>query len=110
MREHRVAYLPGDGIGAEVCDVARRCVDAAGVRFDFEVAWDEQLVGGAAIDARRRGTARGDAGGVRAGRRGATRRRRWSPLGRPVPARRRGRRMPCWGCAPRSSCSRTCAR
>jgi 3-isopropylmalate dehydrogenase len=51
VREHRVAYLPGDGIGAEVCDVARRCVDAAGVRFEFDVAWDEQLVGGAAIEA-----------------------------------------------------------
>jgi 3-isopropylmalate dehydrogenase len=51
VRQHRVAYLPGDGIGPEVCDVARRCVDAAGLRFGFEVAWDERLVGGAAIDA-----------------------------------------------------------
>ena len=51
VRRHRVAYLPGDGIGPEVCDVARRCVEAAGARFEFEVSWDEQLVGGAAIDA-----------------------------------------------------------
>ena len=51
MREHRVASLPGDGIGPEVCDVARRVVDAAGARFDFEVTWDEQPVGGTAIDA-----------------------------------------------------------
>ena len=51
MRSHTVAYLPGDGIGAEVCEVAHRCVDAAGLRFGFEVRWDEQLVGGAAIDA-----------------------------------------------------------
>jgi 3-isopropylmalate dehydrogenase len=51
VRHHRVAVLPGDGIGPEVVDVARRCVDAAGLRFGFEVAWDEQLVGGAAIDA-----------------------------------------------------------
>ena len=50
MRQHRVAYLPGDGIGPEVCDVARSCVDAAGARFGFEVIWDEQQVGGAAID------------------------------------------------------------
>jgi 3-isopropylmalate dehydrogenase len=50
VRQHRVAYLPGDGIGPEVCSVARRCVDAAGVRFGFEASWDEQLVGGAAID------------------------------------------------------------
>jgi 3-isopropylmalate dehydrogenase len=50
MREHRVAYLPGDGIGAEVCDVARRCLDALGLRFGFGVTWDEQPVGGSAID------------------------------------------------------------
>jgi isocitrate/isopropylmalate dehydrogenase len=30
MTEHRVAVLPGDGIGPEVCGVARRCVDVAG--------------------------------------------------------------------------------
>ena len=51
MRQHRVAYLAGDGIGPEVCAVARRCVDAAGERFGFAVTWDEQLAGGAAIDA-----------------------------------------------------------
>ncbi|MEO7296245.1 MAG: 3-isopropylmalate dehydrogenase [Candidatus Limnocylindria bacterium] len=51
MRRHRVAYLPGDGIGPEVCSVARRCVDTAGANFGFEVRWDEQLVGGAAIEA-----------------------------------------------------------
>jgi 3-isopropylmalate dehydrogenase len=34
-----------------VCAVARGVTDAAGLRFGFEVAWDEQLVGGAAIDA-----------------------------------------------------------
>jgi 3-isopropylmalate dehydrogenase len=51
MRHHRVAYLPGDGIGPEVCAVARRCVDVAGERFGFDVEWDERTVGGAAIDA-----------------------------------------------------------
>ncbi|MGQ0607386.1 MAG: 3-isopropylmalate dehydrogenase [Chloroflexota bacterium] len=51
MRQHRVASLPGDGIGPEVCAVARRCVDAAGSAFGFEVRWDEQPVGGASIDA-----------------------------------------------------------
>ena len=50
MRQHRVAYLPGDGIGPEVCAVARRCTDAAGERFGFSVSWDEQPVGGQAID------------------------------------------------------------
>lgn len=51
MRSYRVAYLPGDGIGPEVCAAARRCVDAAGERFGFDVTWDERAVGGAAIDA-----------------------------------------------------------
>jgi 3-isopropylmalate dehydrogenase len=50
VREHRVAYLPGDGIGPEVCAVARSCTDAAGERFGFTVTWDEQVVGGGAID------------------------------------------------------------
>ena len=51
MTTYRVAYLPGDGIGPEVSAVARRCVDALGDRFGFAVTWDEQLVGGAAMDA-----------------------------------------------------------
>jgi 3-isopropylmalate dehydrogenase len=51
VRQHRVAYLPGDGIGPEVCAVARQCVDTAGERFRFTVTWDEQIVGGAALDA-----------------------------------------------------------
>ena len=52
MRSHRVAYLGGDGIGPEVCAVARDCVDALGARFGFAVDWREGIVGGAAIDAR----------------------------------------------------------
>ena len=50
-QQYRVAYLPGDGIGPEVSDAARRCVDAVGDRFGFSVNWEEQPVGGAAIDA-----------------------------------------------------------
>jgi 3-isopropylmalate dehydrogenase len=51
MTTFRVAALPGDGVGPEVVAAARRCVDTAGDRFGFAVAWDEHLVGGAAIDA-----------------------------------------------------------
>ena len=50
MSQQLVAYLPGDGIGPEVCATARRCVDAAGTQFGFELAWDERPVGGRAID------------------------------------------------------------
>ncbi len=42
----RVVVLPGDGIGPEITDAARRLLDALG---DFEVA--EHPVGGASIDA-----------------------------------------------------------
>ena len=45
-----MALLPGDGIGPEVCNVARRAVDAAATRSGFAVTWDERLVGGAALD------------------------------------------------------------
>jgi hypothetical protein len=37
MTGYRVAYLPGDGIGPEVCAVARRCADALGERFGFDI-------------------------------------------------------------------------
>jgi 3-isopropylmalate dehydrogenase len=51
MTAYRVAYLPGDGVGPEVLAVARRCVEATGAVHGFSVAWDERLVGGAAIEA-----------------------------------------------------------
>ena len=50
MTSYRVALLGGDGVGPEVCAVARACVDALGRRFDFDVTWLEANVGGAAID------------------------------------------------------------
>ena len=48
---YRVATIPGDGVGPEVVEAARRVVDAAGRRFGFSVDWTEILAGGAAIDA-----------------------------------------------------------
>lgn len=47
---YRIATIPGDGVGPEVVAAARRVVDAAGVRFGFEVEWTEILAGGIAID------------------------------------------------------------
>lgn len=47
---HRVALIPGDGIGPEVVEAARRAMEATGVRF----AWEVHEVGAAAMD--RRGT------------------------------------------------------
>lgn len=35
---YKVTLIPGDGIGPEVSDAARRCVDATGVKIDWEIA------------------------------------------------------------------------
>ena len=48
---HRVVLIPGDGIGPEVVQAARRAIDATGVRID----WDLRELGQAA--AAREGTA-----------------------------------------------------
>lgn len=34
---HRVTLIPGDGVGPEVIDAARRCVEATGVQIEWEV-------------------------------------------------------------------------
>lgn len=51
LATYRVAAIPGDGVGPEVVDAARRVLDAAGRRFGFAVDWTEITAGGAAIDA-----------------------------------------------------------
>jgi len=38
---HAVTLIPGDGIGPEVADAARRCIDATGVKIE----WDVQSAG-----------------------------------------------------------------
>jgi len=47
---YRVATIPGDGVGPEVVDAARRVVNAVGGRLGFRVEWHEVLAGGIAID------------------------------------------------------------
>jgi isocitrate dehydrogenase (NAD+) len=42
---HRVVLIPGDGIGPEVVEAARRAVDASGVRLE----WDVRELGQAAV-------------------------------------------------------------
>src|SRR5436190_3396187 len=48
----KIAVLPGDGIGPEVMDASLNVVKAAGAKFGLSFAFDHQLVGGAAIDAK----------------------------------------------------------
>ena len=42
---HKVTLIPGDGIGPEVSDAARRCIDATGIKFE----WEEALAGEIAL-------------------------------------------------------------
>ncbi|GAC1437085.1 MAG: 3-isopropylmalate dehydrogenase [Thermoanaerobaculia bacterium] len=48
---YRVAVLGGDGIGPEVTAAARQVLEAAAARDHFTIAFDDGLIGGAAIDA-----------------------------------------------------------
>ncbi len=50
MTTYRIVTIPGDGVGPEVVEAARRVVDAAGRQFSFGVEWTEILAGGIAID------------------------------------------------------------
>ncbi|MBS1855394.1 MAG: isocitrate/isopropylmalate dehydrogenase family protein [Acidobacteria bacterium] len=43
MSKHRIAWLPGDGIGPEVCDAARCVLDAAGFEAEYlhgDIGWE----------------------------------------------------------------------
>jgi 3-isopropylmalate dehydrogenase len=51
MTSHRIAVLPGDGIGQEVVPEAVRVLRAVGKRAGVAFEFEEALVGGAAIDA-----------------------------------------------------------
>jgi 3-isopropylmalate dehydrogenase len=50
-RTHRIAVLPGDGVGPEVVTAGLRVLVELGTRFGFDVESSEHLIGGAAIDA-----------------------------------------------------------
>jgi len=44
--QHRVTLIPGDGIGPEVTESARRVLEATGVKFQ----WDTAIIGNQALD------------------------------------------------------------
>ena len=46
----QVVLLPGDGIGPEILDEARRILDATASRFGHEFRFTSHLLGGCAID------------------------------------------------------------
>jgi 3-isopropylmalate dehydrogenase len=47
----KITLLAGDGIGPEIMQAAINVLDAAAKKFNFNVEYDEELLGGAAIDA-----------------------------------------------------------
>ena len=47
----RITLLPGDGIGPEIMAVACQLLDAVSQRHGFSLLYDEQPIGGAAIEA-----------------------------------------------------------
>jgi 3-isopropylmalate dehydrogenase len=51
MTSYRITLLPGDGIGPEITAVTRQLLEAVGRRHGFTLAFEQQPMGGAAIDA-----------------------------------------------------------
>jgi len=51
MNAYRISLLPGDGIGPEITEVARRLLQEVAVSQDFELAFEELPIGGAGIEA-----------------------------------------------------------
>lgn len=37
MAKHTITFIPGDGMGPEVAEAAKRCIDATGVQIEWEV-------------------------------------------------------------------------
>lgn len=55
MRKYRIAWLPGDGIGPEVCEAARLVLDAAGFEAEYvhgDIGWEFWKREGDALPAR----------------------------------------------------------
>ena len=50
-KSFRIAALPGDGVGAEVYRAATQVLDSVSAQFQLIFQLDEQLIGGAAVDA-----------------------------------------------------------
>ena len=51
MKEYQITVLKGDGIGPEIVDQAIKVLNKTAETFDFKVNYQEEYIGGAAIDA-----------------------------------------------------------
>jgi 3-isopropylmalate dehydrogenase len=45
-----IVFLPGDGVGSEVADAARRVLETAADTFGYDFKFSDALIGGVAID------------------------------------------------------------
>ena len=52
MKEYQITVLKGDGIGPEIVDQAIKVLNKTAEKFDFKVNYQEEYIGGAAIDAK----------------------------------------------------------
>lgn len=52
-KTYRICTLPGDGIGPEIMDQAKRLLAAIGEAYEVDFQCEDQLIGGCAIDATR---------------------------------------------------------
>ncbi len=50
MKKHKVAVIKGDGIGPEIVDEAIKVLDAVCTDEEFELSYDDYLMGGCAYD------------------------------------------------------------
>ncbi|HEX3673150.1 MAG TPA: 3-isopropylmalate dehydrogenase [Rhizomicrobium sp.] len=51
MKTYNITLLPGDGVGREVTEAARRVLSATDELFEYDIRFTEKPIGGAAIDA-----------------------------------------------------------
>ena len=50
MKHYKIAVIKGDGIGPEIIDETIKVLDSVSVKKDFELHYEEYLMGGAAVD------------------------------------------------------------
>ena len=50
MKHYKIAVIKGDGIGPEIIDETIKVLDSVSVKKDFELHYEEYLMGGSAID------------------------------------------------------------
>ena len=51
MATKQILILPGDGIGPEIVTEARKVLEATDKKFNLDLSFDEDLMGGSSIDA-----------------------------------------------------------